>query len=459
MVSPSDGDVVLLNPEVFQLVGADYLRGERSRLVGSQVPIFRVLGQAGGSYRAVPLGWDELPPVSSPPAGAEDFALARQWTRAAAPGSPAETVLKEDSFHKRWAALLELSPDDRVRELTQARKHLEAALKTETDSQRRVELAAGVTETVFLVNRAVIGLQRPGLTANDQILVEETVAVIHSVVALIEEAPLAVSLFRNLQTHTDSQTLDHIVRVFALMAGFLLHYNGLHRSGIIAKIRAAFPTRYREVYGRLLPHLAENWLRSDNVVRLPHLTPGQIRVHALGALMHDIGKIQDLDYFETDSVYDKVKIQRHPVLGSGLFLRTYGNSYEDARYIVGDHHNYLFHPDGYGLTRWDRERRGVPEGPPLCCIADTLETYTSGQALGFLPVEVCAVIDIYDAITDPSRRYKQPLAPLDALQFMEGQFVAKGKVDPVLFDLFIDYLRTLGVDLPPDKGLSAKPYR
>ena len=78
------------------------------------------------------------------------------------------------------------------------------------------------------------------------------------------------------------------------------------------------------------------------------------------------------------------------------------------------------------------------------------------MALGFLPVEMLAVIDIYDAMTDNSRTYKKGMNPAQAIQFMADKPLAEGKIDPVIFDIFIDFLKQSGIDLPDNIGIQHK---
>jgi hypothetical protein len=195
---------------------------------------------------------------------------------------------------------------------------------------------------------------------------------------------------------------------------------------------------------------------SDNLVRLPQFPAPQVRTFALGALMHDIGKILDLGYFENGANYDAARIKQHPILGSGLFQRTYGEKYDEARYIVGDHHNYLFHADGYGLSRWERTRGQRTSAELQCCVADTLDAFVAGQALGFVPVELCAIIDVYDALTDEVRAQKPSMTSEEALRFMAVEFRGTRKIDPILFDVFIDFLKAMGTTVPDGWGLQAR---
>jgi HD-GYP domain-containing protein (c-di-GMP phosphodiesterase class II) len=365
----------------------------------------------------------------------------------------------KDAFQIRWAELMEMTASERVQELSNQREVFEAKIKSTASPEQRVALASEIAETAFLINRACLSLNKNGVDTQEATLVAETLAITNYVLTLIMETPLAVSLFRTFQARMQSQTLAHVTRVFAMATGFFVYYNRQRQAGLAAKIRIAFAQEYASIYRQLLPSLNESWIKADNLIRLPILSQDQIRVLALGALLHDVGKVTDLDYFDGSAPKDDIKIRMHPITGAGIFLRTYGTNYEDAMYIVGDHHNYLFHPDGYGLTQWERSRsqRSIPA--PQCSVADSLASFTSGEALAYFPVEMCALVDVYDALSDPSRQYRKSLSSYQALAFMNETFVKTHKLDPVLFDVFIDYLKTLDSTLSPELGFTPKYQR
>jgi len=434
--------------------------GRRAVLEASKVPVLRVVAKDGDRYEVEPVTFGWLEAQDPQRLTSVEFAIAHQWAESEPEVVPEPRLSNLDSFLARWTELLEQPPEVRLANLVKQRQVFEGQWSQseldQADLERATEFAAGLAESAFLVNRVGMAIEKTALSALDKGLVDETSAVVRSVLTLVEANPASVALFRRFDHGSGSHTLDHIVRVFALVAGFLLWYNRVHRSGLVVRLRSVFEDHYRAAYARLLPKLGEAWLRSDNVVRLPALADERIRIHALGALLHDIGKAQDLEYFENGEGHRQDIIERHVVLGSGLFLRTYGTAFEEARAVVGEHHNYLFHPDGYGLFRWERQRTGRPAPDPRCCVADTWQAYASGESLGFLPVEVCSLADVYDALTDPTRAYKAPLDAEGSLRFMANSFVGQGKMDPVLFDLFADYLRTLRPELSPEIGFQAK---
>jgi len=436
-------------------VTASYLLENRKWLENSHVPVYAVKAKTGDQFQVNAVTIQEVAGLTEDQRNPREYVLPRQWTTGPLVKGPTVLTNDEDSFFVRWNQLMAMTPTQRVQELSAGRQDFEKRAASTASLAERAKMIGDITGLTFLVNRASMNLDKARLTADDQKLVEETVAIVDSVVSMIEESELASTLFQSLRSMSNGHTLDHITRVFSTMVSFLVHYNHCHTKGLDQKIRQVFPKYYKEDYRHLVPGIGESLATSDNLVRLPHLSADRVRMYALGALMHDIGKILDLSYFENDAPYDRARIKQHPVVGSGLFQRTYGARFEEARCIIGDHHNYLYHADGYGLSRWERTRSPRPVSQVVCCVADKLETFTSGQALSFLPVEICAIIDVYDALTDPSRKYKKVLTPAQAVGLMKEQFQALHKIDPILFDLFIDFLKEMGVELPEDVGLQA----
>ena len=48
------------------------------------------------------------------------------------------------------------------------------------------------------------------------------------------------------------------------------------------------------------------------------------------------------------------------------------------------------------------------------------------------------------------------MTPAEAIQFMHDKPLATGKIDPVLFDIFIDFLLESGIDLSEEQGFFFK---
>ncbi len=48
------------------------------------------------------------------------------------------------------------------------------------------------------------------------------------------------------------------------------------------------------------------------------------------------------------------------------------------------------------------------------------------------------------------------MTPAQAVVFLEDTMAAAGKLDPVLVDLYVDFLRTQNVVVPEDRGFEFK---
>ena len=429
------------------LVTFAYILQNRDRLAASGTPIYR-LGTQGGASQAVAVSLESVLVLSPQEQAALEFALPRRWVeRHVFPRALDLDAPPDEASPSRWVGLLDLTPRERIRELIKCREQFEIQRKQVSNPGERAAVLAEVAVAAFEINRASMSLEKAGATAEEVLLVKETKAIIKSVVEMMAEPELGRALFDLLRRPSLDFTYRHTIRVFSTMVGFLLYYQESHARGIFQRVRLAFKDRHRSIYRRLLPAVSEGALTADNVVRLSALSIPQIRVYALGALLHDLGRVFDLDHGEGLGTADPRRVHRHPILGSGLFLRTYGLEHEEARYIVGDHHNQLFHPDGYGLTRWERNngRRVYPAYQ--CCITDSLSDFTAGQALGFFPVEVCGLVDLFDGLTHPDSG--EGLTVNAALDKLREEALIHGKVDPILVDLFTDYLHSLRIAPPP----------
>jgi HD-GYP domain-containing protein (c-di-GMP phosphodiesterase class II) len=69
------------------------------------------------------------------------------------------------------------------------------------------------------------------------------------------------------------------------------------------------------------------------------------------------------------------------------------------------------------------------------------------EALGYFPAKVLEIIDVYDSVTDPNRKYRKAMNPQEALAMMEEEFINKHhKIDIILFDIFTKFVQETIVD-------------
>jgi hypothetical protein len=308
----------------------------------------------------------------------------------------------------------------------------------------------------FLLNKASLKPKALDVGPAERSVAEDTQSIVSSALEMSEDPALAAGLFAGFQGLSNGQTINHVLRVFTSYNGFLRYFNVQHQARSVQTLRRVFLPVYGDRYRKLLPDLAPHLMTSDQVLQLRAFEPHELREYSLGAFLHDIGKVGNLDYFESDAGYDPNQIRQHVFLGAGLILMNYGVDHEGARLLAGDHHNALGHPGGYGVTRLEREKGLRPPQETVRVLSASAEGFISGQALGWLPTEMLAVADVYDAMTDDSRSYKKPMSPAEAAAFLDDTMAAQGKLDSVLVDLYIDFLRDRGLDIPADRGFGAK---
>lgn len=142
---------------------------------------------------------------------------------------------------------------------------------------------------------------------------------------------------------------------------------------------------------------------------------------SLGALLHDIGKIQIkkriLDKPGKLTPAEFAEIKKHPVLGLEIVRASYPVP-RRAETIILQHHEDL---DGGGYPFGLRA-----EALPMCS-------------------RLARIIDIYDALTS-YRPYRKPMAPFNALSLMWHEF--KGKLDRELLREFIQILGPRAFSIP-----------
>jgi len=137
-----------------------------------------------------------------------------------------------------------------------------------------------------------------------------------------------------------------------------------------------------------------------------------LNLHALAAalLFHDLGKIpvglEILNKSEPLTAEEWDRIREHPQLGYEMIQRVQMDT-EEARLVLLQHHERL---DG----------SGYPSG----LMGDQVH----------LPGRICAITDIFDAMTS-SRSHKEPLSSFEAALYIRDQM--SGQLDQKLVTLFI----------------------
>lgn len=428
-----------------------YILEHLDTLSSQSVPVYRVLKNPEGDLRAQPVSPQEALTLGQDERERKQFLIDKEWKQ--------KLFASTDPFDAELEELLDETPEERTKAVSALKTALTDLRSQGAEPMVKARVIMDTVAQAFLLNKASLKLKPREVTVHEKALARETTAIVGTVLEMAEDPDLVAGLFSVFQELSNGQTINHIVRVFTTYSGFLLYYNALHQQRLSQTLRRIFASTYLASYRRMLPGLGDHLMNSDHLLQFSAFNAYQLKEYSLGAFLHDIGKMGNIDYFESDSAYDAQQIRQHVFLSAGLILMNYGNDHDGARLLAGDHHNALGQSGGYGVTRMEREKGLRAPVETVRCLSGEASGFVSGQALGWLPVEMLAVADVYDAMIDDSRAYKKPMTPAQAAVFLEDTMAAQGKLDPVLVDLYIDFLREQGKEMPADRGFAAKSAR
>lgn len=311
-------------------------------------------------------------------------------------------------------------------------------------------VVAGSNETILL-NKVIFDdlkkLPPEAAKIKSKETVEETTEIVKIASNLLHEFQGDFSIFSDLIEKSNGSTLKHMTRVFITSLSYFQYYNDLlDHTGYVSKIRTHFDENYRAKYEKLLPHISYTEIKLEKVFKggMRAISEQEKNAVGVGFLLHDLGKQVDIEYFEGSEGYQRERIEAHAVNGfNELLKRTVYPPVVSA--MAGFHHEYYGDKSGYGAYR-DFITRKFPDKKECdYCIAYSLHEVYNGDAYGFFPAKILEIVDVYDALTDPGRKYRSPMKPLEAVKFIEDKFLKdKIKVDPILFDIFKLFLLDRG---------------
>lgn len=350
-------------------------------------------------------------------------------------------------FTDNYGELVQMSHEKRLEVLSESRNKLKALeLKRKKENEEIADvMSTGSTDSIML-NKVIFDdlmkLTPEKAKEVSKAAVNETSEIVKIASNLMSDFSGDFSLFSNIVEKSNGSTIKHMTRTFIMTLAFFQYYNRLLNQGFVSKVRVNFDTQYKRKYEKLLKHVPYNKLTLERVFKGGMTVIPELETNAIGVgfLLHDIGKQVDLEYFEGAEGYIKERIQAHVANGfNELLKRTVYPPVVSA--IAGFHHEYYGHKSGYGPLR-DFIHRKFPNGIESdYCISYSLHEVYNGEALCFFPAKMLEIVDVYDALTDPGRKYREPLKPDEAVSFIRDKFLKEEvKVDPILFDMFELYL-------------------
>lgn len=367
----------------------------------------------------------------------------------AAPSAPAP----RDNFAGTYERYQTMDVHERAGLLSRSHERLAALADDPNAAPEEVaEALIESTEQATMANRATLlealkmGNEEARRYSTE--MVEATDEMVRTTIRLVDSEVYDDDLVSNLVQKSNGTVVQHMTRVFLRGLQFLLYYNReVIRQGIASRIRVKFPKRYRGAYGKLLPHIDPDDLTLERVFYggMKSLSPQEIHAFATGFLVHDVGKAEDIEYHEGEQGYDRSIVERHVKIGYRAVMDK-SNYPREAALITGHHHEYYGDPSGYGYFRefLQEYKNANPEAIQNYVMSYTMEPMIDYEVLAFFPAKALEVVDVFDSLTDPNRKYREPLADSVALNMMRDEFVTKRlKLDPILFDLFTEFYGTI----------------
>jgi len=251
---------------------------------------------------------------------------------------------------------------------------------------------------------------------------------------------------------TGSNTLNHMNRMLIRVVSFLSYYNDYFstHSNDVKRIRTRFKESFYPVYEKLYSDPQNINLEIVFKGGMSPVSDKKIFLeYALGGFFHDIGKIPDIEYHDGDEGFVPMKARRHVFDSYNMLLQS-------GRFTLGTvamgllHHDYYNAPYGYRqretiIKKYDKRKMDRSDSlRTKYCMSHNVMDVAYGISHSYFPSKILEILDIYDAMTDPDKNYRRScLTPDEALDEMKRSYINKGApgVDPILFNMFIDFLK------------------
>lgn len=284
----------------------------------------------------------------------------------------------------------------------------------------------------------------------NQEITETTTNLVTTIVDMLSKNTETQKVFDELRNYSDGGIMSHSNRVFISYVNFMAFYNNLiNRRHLVHKIRTSYTNKYKKFYEQV-----EAVFSKDNICKnlatvedcidkgIKIIEDREMNLYSVGALLHDIGKVKDLDYFEGANGRDYERIKKHLFNSYALVSQTSEYPLE-VILTVALHHEYY----GLGYGPYDHLYKLKLAKHPSFQIKRIMtydaKTIDECEAFAYFPAKMLEIIDVYDALIDPARKYRggKTFTPEEALNIMREDFIEKHvKLDPILYDVFVEFL-------------------
>ena len=344
-----------------------------------------------------------------------------------------------------------MSNEERVEKINEFSYKLSDLISKKNKTPEKVtEALVETTKNAAVINHTTIlnamQLADDEAKKTTQSLVTSTTDMVKSSVYLVSENLLNDDLMNTLVEKSNGTIVQHMTRTYLTGLSFLAYYNKLvSTSSTINKLRINVERKYSRFYCALMPELHRKHLTLEKIFyggmrAIPYEV---LHVWAIGFLIHDIGKASSVEYHEGEETYNRDIVVEHVNIGyTSIMNKT--NYPREAGLIAGYHHEYYGDNSGYGFFRTylDSYKKLNPNARQDFFISYELEPMMDYKAKAFFPAKILEIIDLYDSVTDPKRKYRKAMTPDEALVMMREEFINKHlKIDPLLFDIFVAFIR------------------
>jgi hypothetical protein len=274
-------------------------------------------------------------------------------------------------------------------------------------------------------------------------MVKNTTSFVQRVMSILKQNNAANNFINILKEKSTGSILGHMNSVFLLFSTFCYFYNLSIARGKILKIRADYKSKYFKYYKKLMPEDPPNRLEDVFHGGIMDFNADQLLMFSIGAMFHDIGKVDNISYYEGSESYDRKLIMSHAPTSYNMIAKTMEFDSEVALFAALHHEYYNDSTTGYGISKSLFPDKAKKYKTCKYCLTYNVEDLKSGYAMAYVPIKMFEIIDVFDALTDETRKYREKEFEIDeALKLMKSDFIEKSlRLDPILFSFFLDYIK------------------
>jgi len=362
----------------------------------------------------------------------------------------ADAKIDEMSFGVEYTLVTVMPMAERVASLRRDKERLESPLLMRPGNEAMAtSILVEAARNAILHNHASLAnaMLLPSVDAKKQTqeLVDVTRDLVRASTRLISANLLNDELMNSLIHKSNGTIIQHMTRVYLCGLAFLAYFNKqVSRSHVVSKMRITFNDKYRRFYQSLMPDIHHDYFTLERIFHggMRVINESDMYDWATGFLIHDVGKAAAVEYHEGEAAYDRELVMEHVRVGfAGIMGKT--NYPQEAAIIAGYHHEYYGDPAGYGVFRacYELYKKTHPVLTQSCCIAYDLPSVMEYKVLAYFPAKILEIVDVFDSLTDPNRRYRKAMTTEEALVMMQEEFVIRHrKIDIILFDMFSHFV-------------------